>query len=148
MHERELYEGEDELKDMELGDDVESRGGTTTTTTTTTSSSRGGRSKHMSMDLAGSVYLIASDGRMLSLPIPSENPDDPLTWSRSRRIFILAILVLYSGVSMFLIQSPGTLFKAFLGDFTKEVRPRTLRRVDLGTYQVGNLEAHDVFTRG
>lgn len=118
VHERELYEGEDELKDMELADDVESQCGTTTFT-------RGGRSKHMSMDLAGSVFLIASDGRVLSLPIPSESPDDPLTWSRSRRMFILAILVFYSAMSMFLIQAPGTLFKAFLADFTKEVRKGT-----------------------
>lgn len=114
VHERELYEAEEELKDMELYDDVESQAGAT--------ASSSGRSKHMSMELAGSVFLIASDGRVLNLPIPSESPDDPLTWSQSRRKFIISILVLYAGLAMFLIQTPGTLYKAFLAQFSKEVR--------------------------
>lgn len=125
VHEREPYEGDDELKDMELAGDVESQLSQLSQLSHGGGGGGGGaRSsrKHMSMDLAGSVFLIASDGRVLSLPVPSESPDDPLTWSRSRRVFILAILVLYSAACMFLIQTPGTLFKAFLADFTEVVR--------------------------
>lgn len=84
----------------------------------TTSSTR---SKRASMDIAGSVFLIASDGRLLSLPIPSESPSDPLNFERRRRIFIYATLLLHSATCMFSIQSPGNLYKAFLHTFTKEV---------------------------
>lgn len=84
----------------------------------TTSSTR---SKRESMDIAGSVFLIASDGRLLSLPIPSESPSDPLNFERRRRLFIYAILLLHSATCMFSIQSPGNLYKAFLHTFTKEV---------------------------
>lgn len=84
-------------------------------------SSTGVRSKHTSMDLAGSVFLIASNGRLLSLPIPSESPSDPLNWPRSRRIFIWTLLMTYSTIAMFLVQTPGNLFAALLADFDKEV---------------------------
>lgn len=84
--------------------------------------STGGRSKHQSMDLAGSVFLIASNGRLLSLPIPSASPHDPLNWATSRRVFIWALLLVYSAVPMFLIQTPGNLFEAFLAEFDGEVR--------------------------
>ncbi|KAK2608154.1 hypothetical protein N8I77_006782 [Diaporthe amygdali] len=78
------------------------------------------RSKRESMDIAGSVFLIASDGRLLSLPIPSESPSDPLNFERSRRLFIYATLLIHSSICMFAIQSPGNLYKAFLHTFTKE----------------------------
>lgn len=84
----------------------------------TTSSTR---SKRESMDIAGSVFLIASDGRLLSLPIPSESPSDPLNFERRRRLFIYATLLIHSAICMFSIQSPGNLYKAFLHTFTEEV---------------------------
>lgn len=115
--ERALYEGEDEFNDIDLDKnkdfDAESQGETTST---------GGRSKHTSMDLAGSVFLIASNGRLLSLPIASESPNDPLSWDRSRRIFIFVILLIYSAIALFLIQTPGLLFKAFALSYDDEVR--------------------------
>ncbi|KAF3763350.1 hypothetical protein M406DRAFT_340946 [Cryphonectria parasitica EP155] len=72
------------------------------------------------MDLAGSVFLIASNGRMLSLPIASESPNDPLSWAKRRRIFIVVILLLHSALSMFLIETPGNLYKAFAKDFDEK----------------------------
>lgn len=84
----------------------------------TTSSTR---SKRQSMDIAGSVFLIASDGRLLSLPIPSDSPSDPLNFEKKRRLFIYFTLLIHSAICMFSIQSPGNLYKAFLHTFTKEV---------------------------
>lgn len=78
------------------------------------------RSKRQSMDIAGSVFLIASDGRLLSLPIPSDSPADPLNFEKKRRLFIYATLLLHSAVCMFAIQTPGNLYAAFLHKFTKE----------------------------
>lgn len=113
VHERALYEGESEDEIGEMVDvDLESQGETTST---------GGRSKHLSIDLAGSVFMIASDGRILSLPIPSESSSDPLTWTRSRRILIIAILVLYAATALFLIQTPGNLFEALALEYKEKV---------------------------
>lgn len=113
VHERALYEGGGEDGIEEMNDvDLESRGETTST---------GGRSKHMSMDLAGSVFMIASDGRVLSLPIPSESFNDPLNWTRSRRILVIAIQVLYGTTALFLIQTPGNLFQALALEYTEKV---------------------------
>lgn len=120
MRERMLYEGEDELRDVDLFDDgatgrtdVESKGETTST---------GGRSKHMSMDLAGSVFMIAADGRVLSLPIPSESSDDPLNWGFWRRLLILTIMGCFAAIASYTIQTPGNLFPALMREFTAKVR--------------------------
>lgn len=115
-----LFEGTDE-EELASESSLEKPGASSFGGETT---STGGRSKHMSMDLAGSVFLIASDGRLLSLPIPSESPHDPLNWSRSRRVFIWMLLLFYSTIAMFLIQTPGNLFHAFLADFDGDVRDR------------------------
>lgn len=108
--ERALYEGENELEDVQL--DKESLGETTST---------GGRSKHQSMDFSGSVFLIASNGHVLSLPIPSESQNDPLNWVKTRRLLIFTILLLYGAVALFAIQTPGVLYTAFVSSFKKEV---------------------------
>jgi hypothetical protein len=84
----------------------------------TTSSTR---SKHQSMDIAGSVFLIASDGRLLSLPVPSDSPADPLNFEKKRRLFIFFTLLVHSSICMFSIQSPGNLYPAFFHTFTNEV---------------------------
>lgn len=105
--ERVLYEGE-MMDEVEIEDDDLSKGETTST---------GGRSKYMSMDFAGSVFLITSQGRMLNLPIPSESPLDPLNWILARRLLVFTILLAYAVVALFLIQTPGNLYKAFLREF-------------------------------
>lgn len=111
-----LFEGMEDEEASTIGLDKPGHSGYSGETTST-----GGRSKHMSMDLAGSVFLIASNGRMLSLPIPSESPYDPLDWTQSRRVFIWTLLLIYSIIAMFLIQTPGNLFQALLAEFDGEV---------------------------
>lgn len=109
--ERILYEGENEFDDIQI--DKASLGETTST---------GGRSKHQSMDFSGSVFLIASNGHVLSLPIPSESPNDPLNWTKTRRSLIGIILLLYGSITLFTVQTPGVLYTAFITSFKKEVR--------------------------
>lgn len=111
-YEKALYEGEGAADPMETDDDDLSKGETTST---------GGRSKYMSMDFAGSVFLITSEGRMLNLPIPSESPLDPLNWVLARRMLVLAILNAFLIVALFLIQTPANLRAAFLLEFDQEV---------------------------
>lgn len=106
-----VYEDENELYKIDM--DYGSLGATTTT---------GGTSKQPPTSLgSGSVFLIASDGKMLSLPIPSESPDDPLSWGKKRRVFIFALLVLYSCVPLFLLQTPGNLVLGFMASFDEAV---------------------------
>lgn len=71
----------------------------------------------------GSVFLVAEDGTLLSLPIPSNSPDDPLSWSLRKRCVALAILVTFGIFSMAIQQLPGLLFVAFEREFGKEVGP-------------------------
>ncbi|TLS30320.1 hypothetical protein PpBr36_03777, partial [Pyricularia pennisetigena] len=69
----------------------------------------------------GSVFLVAEDGTLLSLPIPSNSPDDPLSWSLRRRCLALSILVLYGTFAMAIQQFPGLLFVAFEKEFGKNI---------------------------
>lgn len=80
-----------------------------------------GRSKYRSMDFSGSVFLISSNGKILKLPIPSESPDDPLSWSKKRRFLIFTVLTAYAILPLALIQAPGNLMKAFLKEFAQAV---------------------------
>lgn len=110
VSERILYDGDTELEDVQL--DQDSLGETTST---------GGRSKHQSMDFSGSVFLIASNGHVLSLPIPSESPDDPLNWVKTRRALVFVILLLYGSVALFTVQAPGVLYTSLIQEFSTAV---------------------------
>ncbi|TLD30354.1 hypothetical protein PspLS_01917 [Pyricularia sp. CBS 133598] len=65
----------------------------------------------------GSVFLVAEDGTLLSLPIPSNSPDDPLSWSQRRRCLAIVILVLFGIFGMAIQQFPSLLFVAFEQEF-------------------------------
>ncbi|ETS83700.1 hypothetical protein PFICI_05576 [Pestalotiopsis fici W106-1] len=78
-------------------------------------------SKHTSLDLSGSVFLISSAGNVLRLPIPSDSPHDPLAWSWPRRIVAFCCLQLFSIVASFEVNIPGTLMPAFHAEFAKDV---------------------------
>ena len=78
-------------------------------------------SKHRSMDLAGSVYLISSDGKLLKLPIPSTSPWDPLNWSLTKRAGVVATVVYFSVIALLSVQVPGPMFNAFLKEFSEKV---------------------------
>lgn len=70
--------------------------------------------------LPGSVFLIAGDGRMINLPIPSASPGDPLNWSLTKRVAIFCTMTFYSVVSLFAVQAPSLLLHAMEKEFTPE----------------------------
>jgi len=80
------------------------------------------RYKHVSADFSGSVYLISSDGRMLSLPIPSGSTRDPLSWSAGKRLRALAVLLFFSIVAIVPMQAPEMIYGALVRDFSPTVR--------------------------
>ncbi|WQF84108.1 Putative major facilitator superfamily, MFS transporter superfamily [Colletotrichum destructivum] len=70
-----------------------------------------------SADLSGSIYLITSDGQTLKLPMPSTSPYDPLTWSLTKRLLAMGVLVLYSIVSMMETQAATLMYRSFAAEF-------------------------------
>ncbi|KAI9166370.1 hypothetical protein HJFPF1_02470 [Paramyrothecium foliicola] len=61
------------------------------------------------LNTAGSVFLVGSAGKIHRLPIPSDSPRDPLTWSLSKRLLALFALELYACVSHFELIIAGLL---------------------------------------
>ncbi|KAL8401111.1 hypothetical protein RB596_008050 [Gaeumannomyces avenae] len=73
-----------------------------------------------SADLASSVYLIASDGRTLSLPIPSDSPNDPLNWSRCTRVLLLVSVAVLAGVGVTQLNAPPVMRHALALEFGED----------------------------
>ncbi|KAH7324210.1 major facilitator superfamily domain-containing protein [Stachybotrys elegans] len=68
----------------------------------------------------GSVYLVSEAGVMLKLPIPSDSPQDPLTWSYSKRFLALSALVLYASTAHFEINISGVITEPVDREFSKD----------------------------
>jgi hypothetical protein len=62
------------------------------------------RNKHDSFNMSGSVFLITSDGNIVSLPIPSENSRDPLNWTWQKRAIALSTVGIFSYSALILTQ--------------------------------------------
>ena len=81
-----------------------------------------GVSTRSSRDLSGSVYLITSDGRMLSLPIPTKSRRDPLNWSTKKRAGAFTALIFFAVNGLLLVQVPSLTFHGLRADYGPEVR--------------------------
>ena len=79
------------------------------------------RSKYESMDLSGSVYLVSGDGKIISLPMPSRSPRDPLNWSRKKRVLAFLPVLWYQIVCLVLVQGTSSLYLGVLQEFTPAV---------------------------
>ena len=80
-----------------------------------------GVSKHTSVDLSGSVFLISSDGTTLKLPIPAKTARDPLNWSTQKRIWAMISLIFFSIAGLVAVESPSLMFPLFLKEFSQNV---------------------------
>ncbi|KAI9708015.1 MAG: hypothetical protein M1820_004219 [Bogoriella megaspora] len=56
---------------------------------------------------SGTVFLITSDGKIISLPVPSNSRHDPLNWRPRKRIIALLAVAVYSWVGLLLPQGAG-----------------------------------------
>ncbi|ORY14654.1 major facilitator superfamily domain-containing protein [Clohesyomyces aquaticus] len=72
------------------------------------------------MLLSGSVFLITSDGKTLSLPVPSESPHDPLNWTVKKRVLPLIPVVIFSVTCLNVTQGSGLVVKGLIRDFRHE----------------------------
>jgi hypothetical protein len=78
-------------------------------------------SEHAFCDLSGSVYLISSDGRMLSLPIPTRSTRDPLNWSTNKRARALLALIFFAVVGLVQVQGPSLMLNELAKEYSAEV---------------------------
>ncbi len=69
----------------------------------------------------GSVYLIASDGRTLELPIPSNSAKDPLRWTSLKRFLALTAMSLFTVIGLVAVQGTGLLLPALDKEYAAEV---------------------------
>lgn len=66
--------------------------------------------------LPGSVYLVDSDGSILKLPIPSDDPKDPLQWGRWKRAGALFCIIFFQVLSLSICQFPEVNFRLLQAD--------------------------------
>jgi hypothetical protein len=78
-------------------------------------------SKHDSLDMSGSVYLVTSAGKVLSLPIPANSPRDPLNWSTAKRTGAYVAIAFFSVTVLVLDQCANLVSKSLGKEFTPEV---------------------------
>ncbi|KAF2470825.1 MFS general substrate transporter [Lindgomyces ingoldianus] len=80
-----------------------------------------------SFELSGSVFLIAGDGKIVKLPIPSENPHDPLNWSWRKRGLSLLSAGLFAYIGTVLTQGASLALKGLEASFPlKQMFPFTI----------------------
>lgn len=84
------------------------------------------------MDLSGSVYLVSGDGKIISLPMPSRPPRDPLNWGRNRRVLAFLPVLWYQIVCLVLVQATSSLFIGVQQKFSSEVGCILLRYLTKG----------------
>jgi len=104
---------------------------------------------HVDQDVPGTVLLVdlagsqsggkhASDrSDIVLVPQPSADPEDPLNWSRKRKMWSLAMVFVYTmGVGI-----PGTLHYSVIADISNDTGIPT---VDLGAHLV--IDTHSLRT--
>lgn len=79
------------------------------------------RRKHESYNLSGSIFLVTSSGKTLSLPVPSESPNDPLNWSRWKTAGAITAVALNSIVSLTVVQAASMILHGIVVEFDGQV---------------------------
>lgn len=108
---------------------------------------------HLDQDVPGTVLLVdlargqsggkhASDrSDIVLVPQPSADSEDPLNWSRKRKMWSLAMVFVYTmGVGI-----PGTLHYSVIADISNDTGIPT---VDLGAHLVIDVDNLRTLTRG
>ncbi|EJT72450.1 hypothetical protein GGTG_09316 [Gaeumannomyces tritici R3-111a-1] len=79
----------------------------------------------------GSVYLVSGDGHLLSLPIPSSSPHDPLGWSLLKRCRIISLITAMAAIGVAVQQFPSLIVRALIKEMGEATwGPFTMNHVD------------------
>ena len=79
------------------------------------------RRKHESYNLSGSIFLVTSSGTTLSLPVPSQSPNDPLNWSQWKTGGAIIATAWYSIASLTVVQGASMVYHGILVQFDGQV---------------------------
>ena len=106
-------------------------------------------SRSIDQDVPGTVLLVDLTGQksgskhasdrsdIVLVPQPSRDPEDPLNWSRKRKLWSLFMVFIYTmGVGI-----PGTLHYSVLADISKDTGIPT---VDLGELVIDLHDLHEI----
>lgn len=77
----------------------------------------------------GTVRLFDNDGNVRKIPIPSDDPTDPLIWPSWRRSLVLLSLCIFGITGFGVIQSTPLFFSQIIQEYERETRG-----VSFGTY--------------
>jgi hypothetical protein len=77
--------------------------------------------KHASTDLSGSVFLIDSAGKILSLPIPSRSTQDPLNWSTRKKGFAIFSLTFFATVGLIQLLGLSLVYSSIAKEYATTV---------------------------
>ncbi|KAH7378874.1 major facilitator superfamily domain-containing protein [Cadophora sp. MPI-SDFR-AT-0126] len=72
----------------------------------------------------GTVRLFDSNGQIRKIPIPSNDPHDPLTWPTWKRAMVLITLCVYGTAGFGVIQSTPLFFSEIIPEYMRETRGR------------------------
>lgn len=95
--------------------------GASSTISTFSSLSMTERNKHDSFNMSGSVFLITSDGKTISLPIPSESSCDPLNWTWQKRAVALSTVGIFAYSALVVTQGASVVSSGLAKDFLPDV---------------------------
>ncbi|KAF1922674.1 MFS general substrate transporter [Didymella exigua CBS 183.55] len=90
-------------------------------------SARAIRRKHESYNLSGSIFLVTSSGKTLSLPVPSDSPADPLNWGRWKTAGAIISVAWFSIVSLTVVQAASMVYHGIMVEFDgQDIHPWTI----------------------
>jgi hypothetical protein len=72
--------------------------------------------------IEGTVRLFDSGRHIRKIPVPSEDPTDPLTWSTWERCLVLLSLCVFGVAGFGVIQSPLLFFSQTITEYERETR--------------------------
>jgi hypothetical protein len=70
----------------------------------------------------GTVRLIDENGRIRKIPVPSNDPTDPLTWGSWRRSLILISICLFGTAGFGVVQSTPLFFGDIISEYEEQTR--------------------------
>lgn len=73
-------------------------------------------------EIEGTTRLFHSNGQIRKIPIPSNDPRDPLTWSTWRRGVVLISLCVFGSAGFGVVQSTPLFFSEIIPEYMRETR--------------------------
>jgi hypothetical protein len=72
--------------------------------------------------IEGTVRLFDSEGNIRKVPVPSNDPADPLTWSSWKRCIVLMSLSVFGVAGFGVVQSTPLFFGQIIAEYERETR--------------------------